>query len=43
MKERLAKLGVETLAMSPQEFDRYFRDDVADTVKLAQQVGIEKQ
>ena len=43
VKERLAKLGVETLAMSPQEFDRYFRDDVADVVKLAQQVGIEKQ
>ena len=31
------------MVMSPQEFDRYFKADVADTVKLAEQAGIEKQ
>ena len=41
--ERLAKLGVESIAMSPQEFERYFRDDVAETVKLAETAGIQKQ
>jgi tripartite-type tricarboxylate transporter receptor subunit TctC len=41
--ERLAKLGIEPLTMSQAEFDRYFRADVLDTEKLAQQAGIEKQ
>jgi tripartite-type tricarboxylate transporter receptor subunit TctC len=43
VKERLAKLGVEPMFMSPQEFDRHFRNDVAETVKLAERAGIEKQ
>ena len=43
MKERLAKLGVEPLFMSPPEFDRYFREDVASTVKLAERAGIQKE
>jgi tripartite-type tricarboxylate transporter receptor subunit TctC len=41
--ERLAKLGVEPLIMSPAEFERYFRDDVASTVKLAEAAGLQKQ
>ena len=41
--ERLAKLGVEPIAMTPQEFERYFKDDVASTVKLADAAGIQKQ
>lgn len=43
VRERLAKIGVQTMSMSPQEFDRYFKADVADTDKLAQQAGIQKQ
>jgi tripartite-type tricarboxylate transporter receptor subunit TctC len=43
VKERLAKIGVEPLFMTPAEFDRYFKKDVADTEKLAKQAGIEKQ
>ena len=36
--ERLAKLGVEPLMMSPPDFEKYFRDDVAGTVQLAKDV-----
>jgi tripartite-type tricarboxylate transporter receptor subunit TctC len=43
VKERLAKLGVEPLFMSPSEFDRYFREDVASTAKLAERAGIQKE
>jgi tripartite-type tricarboxylate transporter receptor subunit TctC len=43
VQERLAKLGVEPLTMSPAEFERYFKDDVASTVKLAEAAGIQKQ
>ena len=43
VRERLTKLGVEPMSMSPQEFDSYFKADVADTVKLAQEAGIQKQ
>ena len=43
VQERLAKLGVEPLTMSTAEFDRYFREDVASTVKLAEAAGIQKQ
>ena len=43
VQERLTKLGVETLTMSPAEFDRYFKDDVASTVKLAEAAGLQKQ
>ena len=40
MQERLAKLGVQPQPMSVDEFDKFFRDDVAATVKLARDVGI---
>ena len=43
VRERLTKLGVEPMSMSPPEFDSYFRADVADTVKLAQEAGIQNQ
>ena len=43
VQERLAKLGVEPLTMSPAEFERYFKEDVASTVKLAEAAGIQKQ
>jgi tripartite-type tricarboxylate transporter receptor subunit TctC len=43
VKERLAKMGFETLVMSQPEFERYFKADVLDTEKLAKAAGIEKQ
>jgi tripartite-type tricarboxylate transporter receptor subunit TctC len=43
VKERLAKLGIDPLIMSQPEFERYFKADVLDTEKLAQQAGIQKQ
>ena len=36
-------LGIEPLIMSQPEFERYFKADVLDTEKLAQQAGIQKQ
>jgi tripartite-type tricarboxylate transporter receptor subunit TctC len=43
IQERLAKLGVDPLIMTPAEFERYFKEDVAATVKLAEAAGIQKQ
>jgi tripartite-type tricarboxylate transporter receptor subunit TctC len=43
VKERLAKLSIEPLAMSQPEFDKYFKADVTDTDALAKAAGIEKQ
>jgi tripartite-type tricarboxylate transporter receptor subunit TctC len=40
VQERLAKLGVEPMPISVDEFEKFARDDVADTVKLAKEIGI---
>jgi tripartite-type tricarboxylate transporter receptor subunit TctC len=40
VQERLEKLGVQQMPMSADEFGRFFRDDVAATVKLAKDIGI---
>jgi tripartite-type tricarboxylate transporter receptor subunit TctC len=40
VQEALTKLGVAPLRMNPSEFQKFFRQDVADTVKLAAQAGI---
>jgi tripartite-type tricarboxylate transporter receptor subunit TctC len=40
VQDRLLKVGVEPMVMSSAEFDAYFRDDVASTVKLARDAGI---
>ena len=40
LQERLAKLGVEPAQMSVEEFDKFFRDDLAATVELAKQAGL---
>ena len=40
IQERLAKLGVELHPMSVEQFDQFFRDDVAATVKLAKDAHI---
>ena len=38
--ERLAKLGVQPRPMSVEQFERFVRDDVAATVKLAKDANI---
>jgi tripartite-type tricarboxylate transporter receptor subunit TctC len=43
VKERLQKLGIDTMAMSQPEFEKYFKADVMDTDKLAKLAGIERQ
>jgi tripartite-type tricarboxylate transporter receptor subunit TctC len=40
IQERLAKLGVQPQPMSVDEFDKFFRDDVAATVKLGKDANI---
>ncbi len=41
VRERLAKMATGALQMSPEQFKKYFHDDVASTVKLAKEVGIQ--
>ena len=41
VRERLAKTATEPMPMSTAQFTKYFQDDVASTVKLAKDVGIE--
>jgi tripartite-type tricarboxylate transporter receptor subunit TctC len=38
--EKLAKLGVEPKHISVEEFDRFFKDDVAATTELAKEADI---
>src|SRR5262245_6563403 len=40
VQERLAKIGQDSLSLSPEAFDRYFRDDVLATAKLMREVGV---
>jgi tripartite-type tricarboxylate transporter receptor subunit TctC len=40
IQERLAKLGVQPQPMSVDEFDKFFRDDLAATVKLGKDANI---
>jgi tripartite-type tricarboxylate transporter receptor subunit TctC len=42
-KERLATLGVEPMAMTLEEFDKFFREDVAATSTLARAANIPAQ
>ena len=41
VRERLAKTATGPMPMSTEQFTRYFQDDVASTVKLAKDVGIQ--
>jgi len=41
MHEKLAKLGVEPNLMSVEEFNKFFKDDLAATVQLAKDAHIE--
>jgi len=40
IQERLAKLGVQPQPMSVEQFERFVRDDVTATVKLAKDANI---
>ena len=40
VQERLAKIGQEPAPMTPEEFDKYFRDDVLSTAKLMREAGV---
>lgn len=43
VKERFAKLGAEPWTMSPDQFDRYIKDDIAANAKLVKEAGISPQ
>jgi tripartite-type tricarboxylate transporter receptor subunit TctC len=40
LKEKLAKLGVEPAQLSVEEFDKFFKDDLAATAQLAKEADI---
>jgi tripartite-type tricarboxylate transporter receptor subunit TctC len=40
VKERLAKVGVQPMPMTVDEFAKFASDDVAETVKLAKEIGL---
>jgi tripartite-type tricarboxylate transporter receptor subunit TctC len=40
VRQRLAQIGVQIVPMTVEQFDKYFRDDVATMVKLADEAGI---
>ena len=42
MQEKLAKLGVEPAQMSVDEFDKFFREDMAATIDLAKKAGLKQ-
>ncbi|MGH6790589.1 MAG: Bug family tripartite tricarboxylate transporter substrate binding protein [Pseudolabrys sp.] len=41
MRERLAKLGVEPMLMSVEEFGKFFKEDMAATTELAKEANIQ--
>ena len=43
VKERFAKVGAEPMAMTPQQFDAYIRDEIAANTRLVNEAGIPKQ
>ncbi len=40
VRERLAKTATSPMPMTPEQFTKYFHDDVASTVKLAKETGM---
>jgi tripartite-type tricarboxylate transporter receptor subunit TctC len=40
VRERLAKIGQDSMTMSTEEFEKFFHDDVRDTAKLMREVGV---
>jgi tripartite-type tricarboxylate transporter receptor subunit TctC len=43
VKDRYAKLGVEPMRMTQEEFAKYFRADVEDTARLVKAAKIPSQ
>jgi tripartite-type tricarboxylate transporter receptor subunit TctC len=43
VKERLAKLGNETMSMTPQEFSAFVRREIADSGRIFKAAGIKPQ
>jgi tripartite-type tricarboxylate transporter receptor subunit TctC len=41
VQESLSKIGVQPMRMTSAEFQKYFAEDVAETVKLAKEAGIQ--
>ena len=41
VRERLAKMATQPMPMSPEQFAKYFQDDVASTLKLAKEAGMQ--
>jgi tripartite-type tricarboxylate transporter receptor subunit TctC len=41
VRERLAKMATQPMPMSPDQFAKYFQDDVASTLKLAKEAGMQ--
>jgi tripartite-type tricarboxylate transporter receptor subunit TctC len=40
VQARLAKMGVQPMPMSRADFNKFFRDDVISTMKLAKEIGL---
>jgi tripartite-type tricarboxylate transporter receptor subunit TctC len=43
VKDRLSKLGAEPMALTPEQFDAYIKDEVAANTALAKAAGIKAQ
>jgi tripartite-type tricarboxylate transporter receptor subunit TctC len=43
VQERLAKIGVEKLPMTVAEFEKLFKDDIANNLALVKEANIQKQ
>ena len=43
VKERMATLGAEPMAMSPAEFDRFLRDEMDEAARIVRAAGIKAQ
>jgi tripartite-type tricarboxylate transporter receptor subunit TctC len=40
IQERLATFGVQPMPLSVEQFDKFFRDDIASTIKLAKDINL---
>jgi tripartite-type tricarboxylate transporter receptor subunit TctC len=40
VQERLAKFGVEPMLLTPEQFDKYVKDDIAAIAKLVKEAGV---
>jgi tripartite-type tricarboxylate transporter receptor subunit TctC len=43
LRERLAKLGAEPMAMTPVEFARFIRSEIEDSTRIVKASGIRPQ